>query len=109
MIGLGFATFDPVWFGLGFFLSFLICGVSALRSRKNRESICLEYDPEGLLFDMPVARVVYKWSTIGKVKKVGPRLFVMISGARALLIPDRATTPANMEKLQTTIADHRPA
>jgi hypothetical protein len=94
--------------GIGAFWLFFIFGLPLLRSRKNSREIYLEQDPMGLAIETPMARVLYKWPAIRKVEKVGSRLFVMISSRTALVIPDRVTSPGNMEALVATIADNRP-
>jgi len=105
-LAVGIAGHDAVEVGMGVFLLFVLFGVPALRSRKNSREIYLQQHSDGLAFDMPNASVVYKWSTIGKVRKIGPRLFIMVTARCALVIPDRATSPANMESLQASIAEH---
>lgn len=104
---LGAVAQDLFAAGVGAFFLFVIFGLPLLRSRKNSREIYLEQDPMGLAVDTPMARVAYKWSAIRKVKKVGSRLFVMISAKSALVIPDRATSPANMEALAATLVNNR--
>lgn len=106
---LGVTTHDWGAIGGGTFLLFLIFGASGLRSRKDSHDIYVEQNPDGLAFEMPKANVLYKWSTIGRIRKIGPRLFVMINSRCALVIPDRATSAVNMQALIATIAEHRPS
>lgn len=108
-IVLGALAQDLVVVGIGAFFLFFILGSPLLRSRKNSREIYLEQDPMGVAVDTPMARVVYKWSTIRKVKKVGSRLFVIVSNRSALVIPDRATSTGNMEALAATLANNRQA
>ena len=91
--------------GLGvFFVLWMFVVAPALRSRKRVKDIYLACSPEGIVAETPQMRTTYKWSTIGKVKKVGPRLLIMITDRVALVIPDRSTSPDNMERLVATLA-----
>ena len=95
----------PLFVGLGFFLLLWMFVIApALRSRKRSKDICLEYSPEGIVAETPDIRTTYKWSTIGNTKKVGSRLFIMITDRHALVVPDRATTPDNMSRLVATVS-----
>ena len=93
--------------GLGvFFVLWVFVIAPALRSRKRSKDIYIEYSPEGIVGETPQIRTTYKWSTIGKAKKVGSRLFIMITDRVALVVPDRCTTPDNMNRLLATISGH---
>jgi hypothetical protein len=107
-IAAGVAFRDPVLVGLGGFLTLVLFVLGpASRSRKRSKEIYLEYSLEGLVADTPNTRTTYKWSTIRTVKKVGSRLFIMISEGHALVISDRATSQQNMESLIATLDEHR--
>jgi hypothetical protein len=91
--------------GLGvFFVLWVFVVTPALRSRKRSKDIYLEYGPEGIVGETPQIRATYKWSTIGKAKKVGSRLFIMITDRVALVVPDRSTSPDNMNRLVATLS-----
>jgi hypothetical protein len=75
------------------------------RARKSRGTTLLTFDSEGLVADTDKVRTTYKWATIGSVRKVGPRLFVMVSKQCAIVVPDRATSRENMQALIATLAD----
>ena len=96
----------PLLVGLGiwFVLWVFVIG-PALRSRKGHKDIYLEYSPEGIVGETPQIRTTYKWTTIGKAKKVGSRLFIMITDRIALVVPDRSTSPDNMNRLVATLSD----
>ena len=100
-ISLGEAIFVGlgIWFPLWAFIL-----APALRSRKRSKDIYLEYSPEGVVGETPQTRITYKWSTIGRVRKVGSRLFIMISDGIALVVPDRSTTPENIARVITTLS-----
>jgi hypothetical protein len=91
--------------GLGvFFVLWVFVVAPALRSRNASNDIYLEYSPDGIVGETPQIRTTYKWATIGKAKKVGPRLFIMITDRIALVVPDRSTTPDNMDRLLATLS-----
>jgi len=99
-------TPEVVVFG-GFLLLLIFFIAPAFRSLKGAREIYLECSAEGLVAETSRVRTTYKWSTLQKVKKVGARLFVMISDGCALVIPDRSTSDANLRALMATIVDHR--
>lgn len=93
-------------FGLLFLLLIFVIG-PAFRSRKGSRDIYLEYGPDGLIAETTNVRTTYKWNTIGAVRKIGSRLFIMISDGCALVVSDRLTSHENMENLMGTIAHHK--
>lgn len=93
-------------FGIGLAL-FLFVGAPGLRSLRQVNSISLSSSPDGLVAETPILRTTYKWSTIGKVKKVGSRLFIMISPAHALVVSDQVTSADNMHRLIASV-EQRP-
>ena len=99
-------TPEVVVFGVFLFLLLFIVA-PAFRSLKGAKEIYLECSPEGLVAETSRVRTTYKWSTIQKVKRVGARLFVMISDGCALVIPDRSTSDTNIKALMSTIAENR--
>jgi hypothetical protein len=104
IVGLVFGMLILV--GLGIFLVLWVFVVApALRSRRRSKDIYIEYSPDGIVGETPQIRTTYKWSTIGKAKKVGPRLFIMITDRIALVVPDRSTDPENMDRLLVTLSD----
>ena len=101
---------EPLFAGLG--VLYLLCVfilVPALRSRKRSKEIYLAYDPEGIVAETANIRTVYKWATVCSFKKVGSRLFIMISDGCALVISDRSISVRNMEDLMSTLTQHRQA
>src|SRR5690348_13862353 len=91
--------------GLGvFFVLWVFVVAPALRSRKRSKDIYLEYSPDGIVGETPQIRTTYKWATIGKAKKIGPRLFIMITDRIALVVPDRSTSADNMDRLLATLS-----
>lgn len=80
----------------------------ALRSLKSSRQICLSYDPDGIVVETSSVRTLYKWSTMGSATCAGSRLYVMINDSWGLVIPERATTSANIKALIATIDRHRP-
>lgn len=93
-------------FGVLFILIIFVIA-PALRSRKGSKDIYLENSPEGLVAETANVRTTYKWNTIGAVRKVGSRLFIMISDGCALVISDRLTSHENMANLMRTVAHHQ--
>lgn len=106
--GILFSVWILVGLGVWFVLWVFILG-PALRSRKRSKDIYLEYSPEGIVGETPQIRTTYKWSTIGKTKKVGSRLFIMITDRIALVVPDRSTTSDNMARLLATVSQETAA
>jgi hypothetical protein len=110
LLGLAMIITGIVWgvlllAGLGvFFVLWVFVVAPALRSRKRSKDIYLEYSPDGIVCETPQVRTTYKWSTIGKAKKVGPRLFIMITDRIAIVVPDRSTSPDNVERLLETLS-----
>lgn len=110
MVALAFVTRTPLLAGIGVFLVlWIFVAVPALRSTKRSRDIYLEYSPQGIVTETPQIRTTYKWATIGRVKKVGSRLFIMITERIALVVPDRATSSDNMERLIATLSEERRA
>jgi hypothetical protein len=105
MVVIGIAFDVMVLVGLGIWLILWVFVLApALRSRKRNKNIYLEYNPEGIVGETPLTRTTYKWSTIGNVRKVGSRLFIMISDNIALVVPERATTPENIDRVVATLS-----
>lgn len=99
---------DLLLVGIGVFFVLCIFVVApALRSRKRCKDIYLAYSPEGIVADTPQMRTTYKWSTIGNAKKIGSRLFIMITGRLALVVPEHSTTSDNMDRLLETLSRTR--
>ena len=108
MVVAGIAFGTSLLVGLGFFFVLWVFVVApALRSRKRSKEIYLEYSPEGIVGETPQMRTTYKWSTIGNVKKVGSRLFIMITDRVALVVPDRSTSADNMRRLLATLFEEK--
>ena len=94
--------------GLGIWLAvWLFVLAPGLRSRKRSKDIYLEYSFEGIIGETPQTRTTYKWATIGTVKKVGSRLFIMVSDSVALVVPERSTTPENIDRVVATFLRER--
>jgi hypothetical protein len=89
-----------------FFLVLLFVIGPMLRSLKDSRGIVLTYDPDGVRADTPKANTLYKWSTIERLVRAGPRLFIMINGRCGIVIDERNTTPANMDALIRTVIQH---
>jgi len=108
VVGLGLASGNVPVAGvaaLALFYLFIIKPVS--RAIAGRGEAHLAWDAEGIVADTDYVRTLYKWATIDAFRKVGSRLFIMISGGRALIVPDRATNPDNMRLLTAHLADHQ--
>lgn len=104
---LGLSDGDPTMLTLGAALPVLVFLLApALRSTKQVRHITLYWSPDGLVAETPVVRTTYKWSTIGTVRKIGSRLYVMISHAHALVVPVRGTGAANVEALLAALHAH---
>ncbi|MCA1654560.1 MAG: YcxB family protein [Sphingomicrobium sp.] len=96
--------------GLGIWLVLWVFVIApALRSLKRSKEIYLDYSLEGIVGETPQVRTVYKWSTVGRAKRVGSRLFIMITDRVALVVPDRSTSPDNMDRLMATLSHERAA
>lgn len=107
MVG-GLVVGEPLTAAFGlFFLLFIFAISPALRSRKGSKEIYLDYSPEGVVAETPSAKTTYKWATIRSAKKVGSRVFIMVSDGGALVISDRSTTRENMGSLMATVAQHQ--
>jgi len=108
MVAGGLVDGEPLTAAFGLFFLLLIFVISpALRSRKGSKEIYLNYCPEGIVAETPRAKTTYKWATIRLAKKVGSRVFIMISDGCALVISDRSTTRENMDSLMATVAQHQ--
>lgn len=90
--------------GVGLLL-LLFALAPAMRSLKQVNPIYLSYSPDGLIAETPILRTTYKWSTVGTAKKVGRRLFIMISPMHALVVSDHVTSPENMRRLVASLED----
>ena len=109
LIILGLANGDGTMLSLGAALPALLFLVApALRSPKNMRHIELCWSPDGLVAETPVLRTTYKWSTIGPVRTVGSRLYVMIAPAHALVVPARVTSADNMIALVAALREYTP-
>jgi hypothetical protein len=104
--GITFGTSLLVGLGV-FFVLWVFVVAPALRSRKRSKDIYVEYSPDGIVGETPQMRTTYKWSTIGNVKKVGSRLFIMITDRVALVVPDRSTSADNMRRLLATLSEEK--
>jgi hypothetical protein len=93
-----------ILYGIGLAL-FLFVIAPGVRSLKQVNPIYLSCSPEGIMAETPTLRTTYKWSTISKVKRVGSRLFIMISPAHALVVSDHVTSAENMARLIASLAD----
>jgi hypothetical protein len=110
MVVSGLVTGTPLIAGLGvLFLVWMFVITPALRSRKRSREICIECSPDGIVAETPQVRITYKWSTIGTAKKVGSRLFIMITDRVALVVPGRSTSPDNMDRLMATLSREQAA
>jgi len=99
---------EPQTAGFGMLFILIIFVIApALRSRKGGKDIYLESSAEGLVAETANVRTTSKWNTIGAVRKVGSRLFIMISDGCALVISDRLTSHENMGNLMRTVARHQ--
>jgi hypothetical protein len=110
MVVSGLVTRTPFITVLGvLFLLWIFVINPALRSRTRSREIYIEYSADGIVGETPQVRTTYKWSTIGTVKKVGSRLFIMITDRLALVVPDRSTSQDNMDRLVATLSHKRAA
>jgi hypothetical protein len=103
-------TFADDWWGVGAALSFaafVFVGAPLLRSNNGNRQIRLSASAEGLVVETADVRATYKWSALGSVRYFRRRLFIMISGKCALVIPERATTRSNLEVLEQLVSRHR--
>jgi hypothetical protein len=108
MIIRGLVVEEPQTAGFGVLFVLIIFVIApALRFRKGGKDIYLESSPEGLVADTANMRTTYKWDTIGAVRKVGSRLFIMISDGWALVISDRLTSHENIANIMRTVALHQ--
>lgn len=104
----GLMVEEPLTAAFGVFFLLLMFVISpALRSREGSKEIYLDYSPDGVVAETPSAKTTYKWATIRSAKKVGSRMFIMISDGCALVISDRSTTHENMGSLMATVAQHK--
>ena len=91
-------------YGIGLALLLFVVA-PGVRSLKQVNPIYLSCSPEGIVAETPVLKTTYKWSTISKVKRVGSRLFIMISPAHALVVSDHVTSAENMARLIASLGD----
>ncbi len=104
----GLVVGEPLTAAFGVFFLLLIFVISpALRSRNGSKEIYLGYSPDGVVAETTGAKTTYKWATIRSARKVGSRVFIMISDGCALVISDRSTTRENMRSLMATVAQHQ--
>ena len=90
----------------GFWLSYLFVIRPLLRSLKDSHDIWLSYDPDGIRADTPKRQTLYKWTTIERTFRAGPRLFVLINGQYGLVVSERFTTSENIDALDATVKQH---
>lgn len=109
MIGAGIALGEPFLIAIGLPMLVLIFVAPALGSLKRAKGIYLFCDPDGLVAETAEVRTTYKWTTIWSFRKVGSRLFIMVSRGSALVVADRVTSPDNMADLIATLAQHQSA
>lgn len=88
-----------------FWLAFIFLIGPVLRPLKDSRDIVLSYDPDGIRADTPKANTLYKWATVERLVRTGPRLFVMINGRCGLVIDERNTTKANINALKKVVGD----
>jgi hypothetical protein len=91
---------------IAFWLIYVFVLGPLLRSLKDSHDICLSYDPDGIRADTPKTQTLYKWATIGRVVRFGPRLFVMINGRCGVVVSERFTTAANVDAVAATVRQH---
>jgi hypothetical protein len=109
-IGIGIVTRDPVGVAIGTgLLAFIFVITPALRKSRRTGGVCLFYDNDGLVAETGEMRTTYKWATIRSFRKIGSRLYIMISGGCALVIADRMTNTENMADLVATLVQHQAA
>jgi hypothetical protein len=87
--------------------AFLFVVAPLLRSNKRSRAIVISASGEGLVLETADVRTTYKWATLGSVRYFRRRLFVMITGNCALVIPERATTPSNLAALAQLITQNQ--
>lgn len=106
LILMGISDNDSMNIVYGIGLALLLFVVApGVRSLKQVNPIYLSCSTEGIVAETPILRTTYKWSTISKVKRVGSRLFIMISPAHALVVSDHITSADNMARLITSLGD----
>jgi hypothetical protein len=104
LIGGGLVAGEFTTSALGFFLIiYIFVAIPALRYNKTSKDIYLTYSEQGLVADTGDMATTYRWITIGKFKRVGSRLFIMINNGCALVISERTTSSENIEKIISTI------
>ena len=89
------------------FPAYLFVIAPLLRSNKRSRAITIATSDEGVVVETAEVRTAYKWGALGSVRYFRRRLFVMITGNCALVIPERATTRANLEVLAQLVARNR--
>ena len=94
-----------MWAGAALFLVFVFVLAPVLRFRRDSSPIMLSESEDGLTAETGETRTTYKWATIRSVRRIGPRLFVMVTDACALVIDERNTTPDNLAALTATLRD----
>jgi hypothetical protein len=87
-----------------FFVIFIFIVRPALRYNKTSRDIYLTHSAQGLVADTGDMATTYRWMTIGIVKRMGSRLFIMINDGCALVISERSTSSENLENIISTIA-----
>lgn len=90
--------YPPVLLFLVFF------GGPWLRSTARSKMIVVSEGLDGLQVETSLATTTYRWQHLGKTSIIFSRLFVMIDGNRAIVIPERATTRGNLEAAAERIA-----
>ncbi|MET3723986.1 YcxB family protein [Sphingomonas trueperi] len=106
LILMGISDNDSMNIVYGIGLALLLFVVApGVRSLKQVNPIYPSCSPEGIVAETPILRTTYKWSTISKVKRVGSRLFIMISPAHALVVSDHITSADNMARLIASLGD----
>lgn len=106
LILMGISDNDSMNIVYGIGLALLLFVVApGVRSLKQVNPIYLSYSPEGIVAETPILKTTYKWSTISKVKRVGSRLFIMISPAHALVVSDHVISADNMARLIASLGE----
>ena len=104
----GIYTHEYVLIGVGILLFIVqILITPALRALRKDEGFYIESSPDRLVVETSKMRATLKWPMIRKVRKIGSRLFIMISSKSALVISDSVTGSDNMDRLIATIEAHR--
>ena len=86
------------------FLAIVFLAEPLLRSKRRNRGITVSDHSEGLEIESPQVKTIHKWESLGEARLIAGRLFVMIDGSCALVIPKRATTGENLDRLKATVS-----